>query len=112
MPDDVLDRLMEQLHQRVQSLPEGSYTTKLIRGGIPKIAEKILEEANEVIEAASEPGEAGVEHCVREAADVIYHLWVLLAVKGIDVDRIRNELARREGVSGLDEKRRRNQTPT
>ncbi|XZE43249.1 phosphoribosyl-ATP diphosphatase [Pirellulaceae bacterium SH467] len=110
MADDILDRLMEQLHQRVHDLPEGSYTTKLVRGGIPKIAEKILEEAHEVIEAAGEPGDSGTAHTVREAADVIYHLWVLLATRGIDVDAIRDELLRREGTSGLEEKRRRSES--
>ena len=109
MPEDIFDRLMSELHRRATELPEGSYTTKLIRGGIPKMASKILEEANEVIEAAGEPGEAGKEHTVREACDVIYHLWVLLASKGIDVDALRKELERREGVSGLEEKRRRGQ---
>lgn len=107
MADDILDRLMSQLHQRVSDLPEGSYTTKLVRGGIPKIAEKILEEAHEVIEAAGEPDEAGKLHTIRESADVLYHLWVLLATRGITVDDIRNELLRREGVSGLEEKRNR-----
>lgn len=110
MADDILDRLMQQLHRRVQDLPEGSYTTKLVRGGIPKIAEKILEEAHEVIEAAGEPGDGGKAHTVREAADVIYHLWVLLATRGIDLDAIRSELLRREGVSGLEEKRRRSES--
>ncbi len=98
---------MQQLHERVTLLPEGSYTTKLVRGGIPKIAGKIREEAEEVIEAAAEPGDEGKAHTVREAADVIYHLWVLLATRGVCVDDIREELARREGVSGLEEKRRR-----
>jgi phosphoribosyl-ATP pyrophosphohydrolase len=107
MADDILDKLMSQLHQRVSDLPEGSYTTKLVRGGIPKIAEKILEEAHEVIEAAGEPEEAGKLHTIRESADVLYHLWVLLATRGITVDDIRNELLRREGVSGLEEKRNR-----
>ena len=107
MADDILDRLMSQLHQRVSDLPEGSYTTKLVRGGIPKIAEKILEETHEVIEAAGEPEEAGKLHTIRESADVLYHLWVLLATRGITVDDIRNELLRREGVSGLEEKRNR-----
>lgn len=107
MADDILDRLMSQLQQRVSDLPEGSYTTKLVRGGIPKIAEKILEEAHEVIEAAGEPEEAGKLHTIRESADVLYHLWVLLATRGITVDDIRNELLRREGVSGLEEKRNR-----
>jgi len=109
MPNDVLDRLMLELHHRVATLPEGSYTTKLLQGGVPKMGEKILEESNEVIEAAAESGDLGREHTVREAADVVYHLWVLLASRGITVDDIRRELERREGVSGLEEKRRREQ---
>ena len=109
MSDDIFDRLMAELHHRVSALPEGSYTTKLLQGGLPKIGRKILEESNEVIEAAGEPGEAGVQHTVREACDVIFHLWVLLASRGISVDSLRRELERREGVSGLEEKRRRGQ---
>ena len=109
LTDDILDRLMAELHHRVSELPEGSYTTKLLQGGLPKIGSKILEEANEVIEAAGEPGEAGFQHTVREACDVIFHLWVLLASRGISVDSLRRELERREGVSGLEEKRRRGQ---
>lgn len=109
MSEDIFERLMSELHQRASELPEGSYTTKLIQGGLPKIGSKILEEANEVIEAAGEPGLAGVDHTVREACDVIYHLWVLLATRGISVDALRIELERREGVSGLEEKRRRGQ---
>ncbi|MFN7842086.1 MAG: phosphoribosyl-ATP diphosphatase [Pirellula sp.] len=105
MTNDVLDRLLGQLQERATTLPEGSYTTKLLRGGIPKIAEKILEEAHEVIEAAGEPGTEGAEHTVREAADVIYHLWVLLAFRGVTLDQVRSELERREGTSGLEEKR-------
>jgi len=107
MADDILDRLMNELHQRVAKLPEGSYTTKLLQGGIPKMGTKILEEAHELIEAAGEPGQAGLEHTVREACDVLFHLWVLLASRGIRVDSLRHELERREGVSGLEEKRRR-----
>ena len=109
MPNDVLDRLMLELHQRVASLPEGSYTTKLLQGGIPKMGAKLLEESSEVIEAAAESGEPGREHTIREAADVVFHLWVLLASRGIVVDDVRRELERREGVSGLEEKRRRGQ---
>jgi len=109
MADDIFDRLMTELHRRVSELPEGSYTTKLLQGGVSKIGSKILEEANEVIEAAAEPGEAGREHTIREAGDVIYHLWVLLASRGIAIDDVRKELERREGVSGLQEKRQRGQ---
>jgi phosphoribosyl-ATP pyrophosphohydrolase len=112
MPDDVLDRLMNELHRRVAEMPAGSYTTKLLRGGLPAIAAKILEESDEVIEAAGEADEAGRQHTIREAADLIYHLWVLLASRGISLHEIRTELERREGVSGLEEKRQRGQEPT
>ena len=108
--DDILDRLMQQLHERAIQLPEGSYTTQLIRGGIPKIAQKIREETAEVIQAAEEPGSPGRDHTIREACDVLFHLWVLLAVRGIHVDDLRRELERREGVSGLQEKA--NRTPS
>ena len=108
--DDILDRLMAQLHERASQLPEGSYTTQLIRGGIPKIAKKIREETAEVIEAAEEPGLPGREHTIREACDVLFHQWVLLAVRGIHTDDLRRELERREGVSGLQEKA--NRIPT
>lgn len=109
MPTDVLDRLMLELHHRASTLPEGSYTTKLLQGGIPKMGAKLLEESQEVIEAAAEAGDAGRDHTIREAADVVYHLWVLLASRGVSVDDVRRELERREGVSGLEEKRLRGQ---
>lgn len=108
-PIDVFERLMRQLHERAQSLPEKSYTTSLLRGGIPKMAGKIREEAEELIEAAESQGD---EQVVYEACDVIYHLWVLLASRGIGMEAIRNELARREGTSGLVEKAMRSPTTT
>jgi phosphoribosyl-ATP pyrophosphohydrolase len=119
--DDVLDRLMAQIHERVQSLPEGSYTTKLIQGGVEKIASKIREESGELIEAADKHHDllkrpvhaASAElddsrkHLVHEACDLIYHVWVLLGSQGVSVDDLRTELERREGTSGLEEKRQR-----
>lgn len=101
---DILDSLMEQIHQRASTLPEGSYTTKLIRGGNAKMGAKILEEVLETVLAAGESGDEGRKHLIYEASDVIYHLWVLLGANGIHLDEIRSELARREGVSGLAEK--------
>jgi phosphoribosyl-ATP pyrophosphohydrolase len=109
MPDsDIFDRLMEQIHLRARTLPENSYTTRLIRGGPLKMGAKILEEVLETTVAAQEPGKDGRAHLVCEACDVIYHLWVLLGSQGIQLSEIRNELARREGVSGLEEKSQRN----
>ncbi len=117
---DVLDRLMQQIHERARTLPAGSYTTKLITGGVPAMGGKVTEEAAEVVDAASQltallevsPSSsetlAAREHLIYEAGDVLYHLWVLLGSFGIDVDDLRAELERREGTSGLEEKRRRN----
>jgi phosphoribosyl-ATP pyrophosphohydrolase len=101
---DPLARLMRTLHERAETRPAGSYTTKLIEGGPEKIGGKILEEAAELIEAAGEPGQAGRDHFVYEAGDLVYHTLVLLAWRGVDLEEVAAELARREGTSGLVEK--------
>ena len=101
---DPLVRLMQTLQERATNRPAGSYTTKLMDGGPEKIGKKIREEAEELIEAASEEGDAGREHFVYEAGDLIYHAMVLLAWKGVDLSEVANELGRREGTSGLVEK--------
>lgn len=103
-PLDPIARLMRTLRERAENRPEGSYTTKLLDGGPLKIGGKIREEAEELIEAASEEGEAGRKHLVYEAGDLIYHTLVLLAWRGVDIDEVAAELARREGTSGLAEK--------
>ena len=107
-----LRRLMETLSERAQTRPQGSYTTKLMEAGTGKIGEKILEEANELVEAADEPGAAGREHFVYEAGDLIYHMLVLLAYRGVNLDEVAAELGRREGTSGLVEKANRDKTDT
>ena len=111
---DTLDRLMAEVHQRTREMPPESYTTKLIEGGVPKMGSKILEEAQEVVDAAEKAapdsnGHLDNEHLVYEACDLIYHLWVLLGSRGVSVDDLRLELQRREGTSGLEEKRLRPQ---
>ncbi len=126
--EDVFDRLMQQVHERVESLPQNSYTTKLLKGGVPKMGGKVIEEACEVLQASirlraildgqkilNETNEVADEaavrkHLIYEAGDVLYHLWVLLGSFGISTDDLREELQRREGTSGLEEKRRRNET--
>ncbi len=106
---DPIARLMQTLAERAETRPEGSYTTKLLDGGVEKIGSKIREEAAEMIEAAAEQGDAGRDHFVYEAGDLIYHTLVLLAWRGVDISEVANELARREGTSGLVEKASRNQ---
>ena len=102
--DTILARLMAVIEDRKAQLPEHSYTTKLFRGGVDKIGVKVREEAEEVIEAAGETGEEGRQHLIREAADLIYHLCVMLGHRGVGWEAVEAELARRFGLSGLDEK--------
>jgi phosphoribosyl-ATP pyrophosphohydrolase len=103
-PLEPIARLMRTLQERAEQRPPGSYTTKLLDGGPAKIGAKIREEADELIAAASEAGDTGREHFIYEAGDLIYHTLVLLAWRGVDVNEVAQELARREGTSGLVEK--------
>ena len=100
----VLQQLMQIIEQRRDEKSEKSYTAKLLAGGVPAIAAKIREEANEVIEAADETGDAGREHFVHEAADLLYHLFVMLACRHVTLSDVEAELQKRFGMSGLDEK--------
>ncbi len=104
MESAVFQRLMDVIEDRRANPPERSYTTSLFRGGVEKIGGKILEEAGEVVEAAGEVDEAGRQHLIHEAADLIYHLFVMLGYREIRLPEVEAELARRFGISGLDEK--------
>jgi len=106
-PQHILARLMATIEDRRANPPPKSYTATLFAGGVPKIGGKITEEAAEVVEAAGEEGEAGRTHLVREAADLVYHLLVLLAHREVRLDEVEAELARRFGISGLEEKEKR-----
>jgi phosphoribosyl-ATP pyrophosphohydrolase len=100
----VVAQLMAVIEDRKRNPPAKSYTTTLLSAGIPKIGAKVQEEAREVVEAAYEVGEPGRKHVIAEAADVIYHLLVLLAHQDVKWEEVEAELARRFGVSGIDEK--------
>lgn len=104
MSASILEQLMQVIAERKARMPEKSYTTQLLRGGTAKIGEKVREEAAEVVQAAEEPGDEGRRHLVHEAADLVYHLWVLLGYRDIPLAELEAELARRFGISGLDEK--------
>ncbi len=78
-----------------------SYTTKLLASGPAGAGAKVAEEAGELVRAAC--GETD-DRVVAEAADLLYHTLVLLACRDVSVTRVEDELARRFGVSGLDEK--------
>lgn len=101
----ILEQLMTVIEDRRDNPPARSYTTSLFEAGVAKIGEKITEEASEVVAAAKEPtSDDQRAHVVHEAADLIYHLFVLLGHQGISLAEVSSELAGRFGISGLDEK--------
>lgn len=106
----VLDQLLTTILDRKANPSETSYTTKLLTGGVEKIGRKITEEAAEVVEAAGETGEPGRAHFVYECADLLYHLFVMLAHRDVPLAEVETELARRFGMSGLAEKAARKQS--
>ncbi|TVP70022.1 MAG: phosphoribosyl-ATP diphosphatase [Rhodobacteraceae bacterium] len=96
-----LERLAATIAARQGADPDSSWTAKLLAKGPEKCAEKFGEEAIEaVIEAVK--GDAG--RLTSEAADVLYHLLVMCAARGVTLAEIEAELARREGTSGVAEK--------
>ena len=97
----MLDRLYAVIASRKGADAESSYTAKLFARGTPKIAQKLGEEAVETVIAALAQDRAAV---TAESADLLYHLMVLWADKGVAPEDVWAELARREGVSGLTEK--------
>ena len=98
---EVLAALADEVAARRQASPDASYTAKLLSQGVEKCAKKFGEEAVELALAAVLRDKA---HTTAEAADVLYHLLVLLAASGVGLDEVMAELARRQGVSGLAEK--------
>jgi phosphoribosyl-ATP pyrophosphohydrolase len=101
MSNEILDRLAATLEDRKQADPQSSYVAKLYHKGLDAILKKVAEEAAETIMAAKD----GVrEKIIYETADLWFHSLVLLAQQGIHPDEILNELARREGLSGIVEK--------
>ena len=99
-----LDRLWRVILSRRGADPETSYTARLFTRGRAKIAQKLGEEAVEaVIEGVADNPSALVGEC----ADLLYHLLVLWAAAGISPADVAAELARRDGMSGIEEKRSR-----
>jgi phosphoribosyl-ATP pyrophosphohydrolase len=102
---DILARLEAVIATRRSADPESSYVARLNAKGLEKIAQKLGEEATEtVIAALVEDDEA----LVGEAADLMFHLLVLLGAKGVPLADVLAELDRREGMSGIAEKASRN----
>ena len=84
--------LWRTIAERAQDRPEGSYTTELLNAGTSAVARKVGEEGVEVVVAALSETD---ERLVSESADLIYHLYVLLASRGLDIAAVEDELARR-----------------
>ncbi len=98
---DILNDLARVLEARKADSPERSYVASLSAGGVDRILKKIGEESAETVIAAKNGISSEVVH---EMADLWFHCLVLLSHTGLGPDELLNELARRAGVSGLDEK--------
>ena len=88
----MLQELFKIIEGRKRDQPEGSYTCQLMADGEDRILRKINEETFEVILAAKSEGD---QRLIEELADLIYHLWVLLSYKGLDLSQVEEELAKR-----------------
>ncbi|AKO95352.1 phosphoribosyl-ATP pyrophosphohydrolase [Marinovum algicola DG 898] len=97
----VLHDLEAVIAARKGADPDSSWTAKLLAKGPEKCAEKFGEEAIEAIISAAK---GDTENLTYEAADVLYHLLVMLAARDIPLDAVLTELARRQGTSGIAEK--------
>lgn len=102
---DTLARLEATIARRRSASPDSSYVAKLNARGLPRICEKVGEEATETVIAALTGDDTEL---IGEAADLLFHLMVLLSAKDIPLSDVLAELDRREGTSGLDEKAARN----
>ena len=102
----VLDELTQVLAQRKTERPETSYVASLHQKGLNKILEKVGEEATEVILAAKDAAADDNErkHVVQETADLWFHTMVMLSELGLRPQDVLDELGRRFGLGGLDEK--------
>jgi phosphoribosyl-ATP pyrophosphohydrolase len=98
---DSLKRLAATIHQRRSASSEKSYTRQLLDAGSEKCAKKFGEEAVELVIAGVSQDDKAL---TAEAADVLYHLLVLLEVRGVPLTTVLQILERRMGTSGIDEK--------
>ncbi|HEY4371057.1 MAG TPA: phosphoribosyl-ATP diphosphatase [Burkholderiales bacterium] len=101
MSDAVLARLAEVIAQRRGADPEKSYVARLFAKGGDAVLKKIGEEATETVMAAKDGDKAAI---VGEMADLWFHCMITLEQHGLKPQDVLDELARREGLSGLDEK--------
>ena len=104
MKDEYLESLLSLIKSKKNDDPEISYTALLHQKGLNEILSKISEEAEETIIAAQSEGNKELVH---EIADLWFHCLVLLSQKNLTVDDITNELKKRQGTSGIEEKNNR-----
>lgn len=97
----IMDNLYHVIQERKNDDPKKSYTAKLLKGKQNSMLKKIVEEAGEFTFAVKDND---TEETIYEAADLVYHCMVALASKNISPDRVKQELGRRFGLSGIDEK--------
>ena len=98
---DILIELARVLEERKNANPDDSYVARLYDKGLDAILKKIGEEATETVMAAKDGNKAQI---VYETADLWFHTLVLLAQQGLGPDDVLSELARRFGISGIEEK--------
>lgn len=105
-PGEVLEQLMQTLEARKQAPPSSSYVSGLYAKGLDAILKKIAEEAGETVIAAKNGAAPALTH---ELADLWFHCLVLMTQQNLPLAAVTDELARRFGQSGLDEKASRKQ---
>jgi phosphoribosyl-ATP pyrophosphohydrolase len=98
---DIFTRLEALIEGRKGADAETSYVARLFTKGSDKIAQKVGEEA---VETAMAAAKGDNDELTKEAADLVFHLMILLKARGLSLEDVANELARREGLSGLIEK--------
>ncbi len=101
---DIIDQLEQVLEDRKHEKSDNSYVASLYNKGNGYICDKILEEAPELVEASGDTQ----QRLIHESADLLFHVLVLLASRDVKYARIEEELERRFGTSGIDEKNNRN----
>ena len=101
MNTDILKAVQDVIDSRKSADPEASYVAQLFAKDSDKILKKVIEEAGEVLMAAKDGDKA---HLTYEVADLWFHCMVLLAAHGLRAEDVVNELAQRQGLSGLAEK--------
>lgn len=104
---EIIKRLYDTILKRKAADKESSYVATLFAKGHKKIAQKIGEEATEVVIAS---GGENRQEIVSESADLLFHLLVLWAAHGVTPEDVTAELERREGTSGIEEKAKRNKS--